>query len=331
MPYTEQELLQELVRCYTEEGNTLTKTLNDKNTDYPTQMTYQNRFGSLNNAREKAGVPIRKQAQTTDRESLIVEANKMYEEFGNIKSTWFQEKDKFTSTYTLYFDSFEELLKESDYYEEVMEKRQENREKTASIVAEKNSYDEEYLLDHLQKVYDEYGTTSTTLIEKINGPSPTSYRTHFGSLPNARDIVGIEDNNIQGERFRRVINSLDEVDGYDDNADSHIYVLQINTHGKDVFYVGQSSNLSNRLKNHCNNAPEVSLFEITEYGKAMKPRDSVRSDCEAEVSKIEYCIPLYQEENESDTMFRRRVLERERKESYVVALEHETTNVYGGR
>lgn len=331
MPYTEQELLEELVRCYNNEGHTLSKTLNDKHNDYPTQMTYQNRFGSLNAAREKAGVPTRKQAQTTDRETFIKQANNMYETYGDIKSTWFKQKSEFKSTYQLYFDSFDELLQQTEYYDEVKQNRIETRERIAEENSKNIGYDDEYLIEHLTEVYKTHGCTSTKTINSIEGPSSGAYVSHFGSLPNAREIADIQDYDIEGERLRQLVGDIKNIAGYDSDADAHIYVVTIKINGNNVYYVGMSSSLRSRLETHMNGAPEVSLYEVTEFGNAMLPRNETRSRESASVESVEYVVPMYRESNESNEMFRRRVLERERKESYVVALENNTTDVFGGR
>lgn len=332
MAYKRTELLSELVRCYEEQGNTSVKTLNDPDTDYPTQMTYQNRFGSLNSARERAGVPVRKQAQKISREEFIEDANRMYKEYGDIKSTWFQEKDEFKSTYRLYFDSFEELLKQSDYYEEVMRNRNKMRNRVGHKLSKENSYSDEFLLKHLQNVYDKYGNCLTETINSSNGPSAGAYSSHFGSLVNAREIIGIEDYHSKNNAIESIISGgIKNVDGYDDNANAHIYVLKIEIYDEKVFYVGQSKNLKKRITTHASGTPKVSLYENTNSGKAMLPRLETLSNGDATVTDILYFIPMYKKDKENDIQFNRRVLEREREESYSLAIRENTTDIFGGR
>jgi len=332
MAYKRTELLEELVRCYNEKGNTLSKTLNDPNTDYPTQMTYQNKFGSLNSARERAGVPVRKQAQQTDREHFISEANRMYKEYGDIKSTWFRDKDGFKSTYRLYFDSFEELLKESDYYEEVMQNRNKMRNSVGEAVSEKNSYSDEFLLEHLQNLYKEYGNCLTDTVNSSDGPSSGAYASHFGSLVNAREILGIEDYHSKNNVIEDIVtNGIENVDGYDNDADAHIYVLKIEIYEKEVFYVGQSRNVKRRITTHASRTPKISLYEKTNNGNAMLPKSETISKGDANVIDILYLVPMYKEDSEDNILFNRRVLEKERKESYSLAIEKNTTDVFGGK
>jgi len=154
------------------------------------------------------------------------------------------------------------------------------------------------------------------------------YRDVFGSLTEARKKANIEESFKYG-RNGRVDRLLDNSD-VDYDADATIYVLLISVNGEKAYYVGESTKIRKRLQSHVYQT-KIQAWAHGSYGKILAPREKTNELNEVEVESIEYTIPLYRGENESNIDFRRRRKYKEHHEHLSVAIDNETLEVYGGR
>lgn len=316
MGYTKQELKDELLRCYEENGHTDSSTLNDKNNDYPTQMTYSNHFGSLTRAKESVGI-----LGGHTRERVLSDVKDCYQKNGNVSISLLQSNNKFINPSTLYkhFDSIWMAIEKSDVnVEDVKVAKSNNRKK----------YTREQLIELLIECKDQFGNTKSRTINECDYlPSIQSYKTSFGSIKNARREAGISTDFKNSNKIRNII---DKIKSYDSNADAHVYVLNIEINGETAYYVGETTNLHSRLQTHYyqNN---IQCWSNGEYGKILSPRDDTGKSNEFDILSVEYVIPMYQENGESKIEFRRRRKYKEHHEHLSVAIDMDTVEVYGGR
>lgn len=319
---SDQRLLDELQRCYSEHGKVSGSLLNDSENDYPTQPTYSYRFDDgLEEACEKAGVPY-KDSQW-DRESIIQATEEFFNKNGDVGVRHFSESDnELPSNSTLYkhFDSFDDVVEGTNVSEEIRKQKRENRKVArASIQKQYGDEDKDELIDHLWWVMKEYGSANTDTVNNAPGPSTTVYIRVFGSLPSAREEAGL------GKLNRKTLDERVDIrlPEYDEQADGHIYVIKMIRLGDVYYYVGSSISLKKRLSSHINAETNITLHHTNEYGDI----DELNLDPHC-ISKIEN---MYKKDDESEREFKSRMKSREHVVSYQIASAFNTHKVLGGR
>ena len=296
MPYTKNELQQELLRCYEENCHITSNILNDPNTDYPTQMTYSNHFGTLTDAKESVGI-----YGGHTRERVIKDIQKCNEQHGTVKLSLLNNDSKLINQSTLYehFDSLSSAIESSDI--------------TVDKTNEKPKYSKEELLDMLSSCKEEMGDTKTTTVNEYKGcPSSQTYIT------------------ADFKNSNRVQEIIDSLDAFAESADAHVYVLKLDVNNETAYYVGESTNLHKRLQSHIYEQ-KIQTWANSSHGKILAPREKTNVVNDVSVNGVEFVIPLYRKDNESDIEFRRRRKYREHHIHLQVAMDKQTLDVYGGR
>jgi hypothetical protein len=315
MGYSKQELKEELLRCYGEQGETSSKTLNDPATDYPTQMTYSNHFGSLTAAKESVGI-----LGGHTRERVLSDIEKCFDKNDNVSVNLLNDSDDFINSSTLYehFDSLWTAIELADIdVESIKDKKN----------TQPNVYDREELLSKLQDCYDENGNTKTETVNNFDGcPSSQAYKSRFGSIKSARKEIGIS-TEFQKHKVREKIKNID---GFKKSASAHIYVLELTVNGETAYYVGESTNLEKRLQSHFYNT-KIQTWSHGKHGKILSPRTETNKVNDVSVDRVKYVIPMRRKENETANEFRKRRKLKEHHTHLSVAIENKTVEVYGGR
>lgn len=128
-----------------------------------------------------------------------------------------------------------------------------------------------------------------------------------------------------------VKNILEDIDGYDVNADGYVYVLECEfmLYNHTYYYIGAvyKGQLYGRIANHatgCSFEAPVRQERTTVLGNVSNHIDSYI------VTDIESVDSYYNEGLEFDT-FKKLIRNEERKKSYRIAIEKDTTNVIGGK
>jgi len=316
MPYTKQELKNELLRCYKENGNVSTEILNSTKTDYPTQMTYYNHFGSLKNAKESVGI-----ISGHTRERVLSDIRTCYEKYEEVSTDTLNNDDELVNYQTVYdhFNSISKAVEESGINWE---------DAKCDVTYNEPEYSEEELIENLMNCKDEQGNTKTTTVNDFGGPTATVYRDRFGSLTEARKIAGIDESFKGGSngKIHRLLHSVE----VDEDSDALIYVLKILVNGEEAYYVGETTNIYSRLQSHVYRT-NIQTWANGPYGKILSPREKANEMNEISVESIEYTVPLYQDSDESDIEFRRRRKYKEHHEHLSLAIDKNTLEVYGGR
>lgn len=321
---TDQELLDELERCYNEHGEITYSILNNSSNDFPTQPTYSYRFDNgLRGACKKADVSYNVREKYT-KEKIVEMANTFFQKNGELGLRNFNNSDELPSSNRLYshFSGIDELIQETDYTEEIYNRQEELKE----IVKEErdkhtkfNQNDTDALVEHLWWVAKEYGDAKTKNVDKAPGPSSQTYRSIFGSMPNARKEAGIKDfsNNALEYKIGHI------PDNYDDSADGYVYVIRMIRKGEEYYYVGMSTSLRNRLDSHASGSSKVMLHHENKYDKM------------SELGLEPHCIVrvenYYQENTESEEEFRNRLKSEEHIVSHQISAAFNTDKVLGGR
>lgn len=313
VPYTEDELISELLRCYENEGSTKSSILNSPETDYPTQMTYQNRFGSLTKAKEIAGI---KGGHT--RERVIEDIKKCYEQNDAVSIKLLDNTDDLINSSTLYshYNSLWSATEDAQIEKE-----------NASTRSVKNKYTKSELINNLIECKEEMGDTKTKTVDEYDGPSTQAYRSHFGSIGEARGEANITPNFSTTYKSKHLEEILENVEIKD--ADAHIYVLELEVNDETGYYVGESKNIEKRICTHINNT-RMQVWANSPHGKILAPAEKTNELNDVTVKSIKYTIPINKAENESSLNFRRRRKFKEHHQQLVVAMEEETLDVYGG-
>lgn len=324
--YKDEELLELLEKCEEEFGKVSSSILNDTNNEYPTQPTYQYRFGSLSEAMEEAGLEYEKKSDNRYSKKEIRERTKEY--FSNNGSIYLKD---FASADTdlptpsaMYkkYDGIEELFADAGIYDEVMESRRaDRRERKSPSRNEKYTEDDkDYLIDHLHTVNSKFGKVTTQTLQKADGPSKGIYNKIFGSIYEARSEAGITKEYT--ENFRQTIGELPQ--NYDESADSHIYVIVLHADsGETFYYVGKSTNIEKRLGAHTSGESKIRHRKENEYDKI--------KNLPLEIDTLLKVVNMYKKNDETDTEFANRVSDREHITSYKIAAGLETSNILGGR
>jgi hypothetical protein len=311
MGYTKNELIQQLIKCYEENGHTRTTLLNSPNNDYPSQVTYNNHFGSMADAREAAGL-----YGGHTREKVIESIEKCFDKHSRITTTLLNEDDELLNSSVLYahFDTISDAIESADINQDVDRVR--------------SKYTEEELLDELIRCKEEEGNTKTQTVDSRDGPSSQAYRSKFGSIQSARELAGIncKFNKTYSDKVKKWMENTQ----YEDNADAHIYVLSISIDGEKAYYIGESQNVTSRIHSHLEN-PQFTTKNNTKYGEVISTRRETGRVNDIKIEGIEYVIPIYRNDGESDEIFRKRRKYREHHEHLSVAIDKNTLEVYGGR
>jgi len=324
---SDQELLDELERCYEEHGKVTATILNNSSNDYPTQPTYNNRFGSLSTAMDKVNIEqVDHGRKIYTREDIINKSIKFYDNNGNIKVSDFSNTRGDLPSASImynYFDGIDDLLKEAGIYEDVIESRRDNRREISKRISKANEKytddDREELIEHIQFIAGKHGKATTQTISNEDGPSKHAYDKIFGSLSEARLAAGLEEQYVTN--FEDKLGLLP--DNFDEDADAHIYVLSIHDDSERYYYVGKSTRLRKRLNAHTSGKSKIRHRTKHKYGRIKNM--SLTPDSLLRV------INVYQKDSESDNEFDNRLSDIEHTTSYKVAAGLETSNILGGR
>jgi hypothetical protein len=319
---SDQKLANELRRCERENGYVETSILNDSSNDFPTQPTYQNRFGSLSEACKKFDVQQKRRTKKWTKDEVIDEAKKHFQENGDLKVSDFADaSSELPSTNTLYnhFDSISDLIEELGVEEEVAENRKNDKMAAIEKVTKYTEESEDELIEHLWWVKKEYGDTKTSSIEEAPGPSSQTYITRFGSINDARDEAGISES--YNESFEKRIGDLP--DSYDNNADGYVYTIKLLDDSTEYLYVGETTCLEKRLNRHASGESKILFHQNGEY-------NSLREHGLVPVSVIRI-DNFYKSDRESEKEFKDRLQSNEHIISYQVAVGLNNPRVLGGR
>jgi hypothetical protein len=311
MGYTRNELVEQLIDCYEENGHTRTTLLNDPSNDYPSQVTYNNHFGTMANAREAAGL-----YGGHTRKSLLESIEKCFDKHNRVTTTLLNEDEELLNASVLYahFDTISDAIESSNINEDIDSAR--------------SKYTEGELLEGLVSCKNNRGNTKTRTIDNRDGPSSQAYISRFGSLQKAREIADIETtfNTTYSDKVTKWIDSVQ----YEEDADVHIYVLSISINEEQVYYVGESMDIKSRIQSHLEKC-EFRTKTRTRHGERIATRFETNRVNDVEIDSIEYVVPIYRKSGESDIEFRRRRKLIEHHEQLSVAIDKDTLEVYGGR
>lgn len=314
------ELLDELERCYDENGKVTATILNDPSNDYPTQPTYSSRFGSIEDALKKRGLePATRGVNSEWDKDKVVE----------VVSSWYRNNDETIDTSVLnanndlptpnivykHFKSLDDLYKECGIYESIKEDRREMRKTVSKKYSSENKND---LINHLLWIQANKGDTKHTTINNTTGPSVQAYKSLFGSVKKARKEAGLSQS--YKENFEDRIGDLP--DEYDSEADGYIYVLQMRRKTENYYYVGMSTSLKKRLNAHSKGSTKVTLHHEN-------VRDTLSNLSIFPISIIRV-HNMYMKDEETREEFRNRMKSKEHVISYEVASGLNTRNILGG-
>lgn len=313
MPYSDSELKNELLRCYKNEGEVTTEILNSSDNDYPTQMTYYNRFGSLREAKESVGL-----IAGHSKSRVLSDIEQCYKKYDEVSTEKLDSDDELVNYQVVYkhYGSLSDAVKDAGIQWESAK---------CEVTYGNTKYTEEELIQNLIDCKEENGNTKTTTVDNFDGPTSQAYKTKFGSLRRARTIAGIEQSFDHGK-----VEKMLQESNYEKKSDAVIYVLKINVNGEEAYYVGESTNIKKRLSSHIHRT-KIQAWANGPYGKILAPRSKTGKMNEIKIKSIDYTIPLYKQSGESDIEFRRRRKYKEHHEHLSVAIENDTLDVYGGR
>ena len=323
--YSEEELLEYMRECENMYGKVTIDIMND-DSYLPSSHPYYNLFDNFEAAKERAGV------DTYERNSydyyqysaleLIDALKECHEEKGSTLAEDIQAFDMAPSP-SIYTQRFGSIVSARDIADIPQPKKDCGPER---------EYTTSEIIEHLKRVYESEGDTKTTTINFVDGPSSQVYKSRFGSLQTAREIAELPVTQyIKNEKWMEIVGEdLDAIDGYLSDADRYVYVLELDLRGDTGYYVGQTKNPYKRIKQYITSTPKMRLNKVTEHGLAASRRDDY-VNTGTEVTDVKYLISLYKEDGESEQNFIDRVKERERRESFTVAIDEGCVNVFGGR
>jgi len=112
-------------------------------------------------------------------------------------------------------------------------------------------------------------------------------------------------------------------------ADGWVYVVtfEMKEFGE-IYYVGKSVNIRSRLNDHCNCISNITLPKRNDNGDIIM---SVQNAGEYDFGEIIKIDNYYQKANENRKNFQKRLRYQERMKWHEIAIEKETTKVFGGR
>lgn len=194
------------------------------------------------------------------------------------------------------------------------------------------TYTTDEIIEHLKEVYTSEGDTKTSTLNSVEGPSPQVYQSRFDSLETAREVAELPVTQyIKNEKWMDIVGKdLDNIDGYKSDADRYVYVLELDLRGDEAYYIGQTKNPYKRIKQYITSTPAMRLNKVTENGIAVSRREEYLNTG-AEVTDVKYIISMSKENGENEQNFIDRVRERERRESFTVAIDKNCVNIFGGR
>lgn len=290
------ELLDELERCYDENGKVTATILNDPSNDYPTQPTYSSRFGSIEDALKKRGLePATRGVNSEWDKDKVVE----------VVSSWYRNNDETIDTSVLnanndlptpnivykHFKSLDDLYKECGIYESIKKDRREMRKIVSKKYSSENKND---LINHLLWIQANKGDTKHTTEAGLSQSYKENFEDRIGDLP----------------------------DEYDSEADGYIYVLQMRRKTENYYYVGMSTSLKKRLNAHSKGSTKVTLHHEN-------VRDTLSNLSIFPISIIRV-HNMYMKDEETREEFRNRMKSKEHVISYEVASGLNTRNILSG-
>lgn len=173
--YTRKELLDYIRHFWYEMNRTPGSEDFSDHPECPTSSTYEDRFGSWNNAKREAGVPLLTREDIQDEELIrdLQRADENTNEFLSISK--YKEIGEFSER--PHIDRFGSWN---------------NAKEAAGLEITKagTGYTPEELLDRLDTLWAELGDKpSESDINQSDGPTAQTYRNHFGSLDEARKKI----------------------------------------------------------------------------------------------------------------------------------------------
>lgn len=323
--YTKDELASYMKECEQIYGKVTISIINN-DSYFPSSYPYQKEFGSFSEAKkyanvESAGRDNHDYYQYSAPE-LIEALQKCYEKRGSTLAADINEFSEGPS-YTIYNRRFGSIVSARDIAGVPQPKKTDNVEK---------KYSSSKLIEHLKHVYKEEGDTKTDTINSVEGPSSQPYKSRFGSMKNAREIAELPVTQYKrSQQWNEVVGEdLDNIDGYKTDADRYVYVLKLDLRGEEAYYIGQTVNPYRRIGQYITTTPQMRLNKVTPYGLAASRREEYKNTGTS-VKDVVYIISMYKEEDEEERNFVDRVKERERRESFTVAIDKNCTNIFGGR
>ena len=298
MGYTKDQLLSELHRCYEENGKVSIKLLNDSNTDYPTQPTYANYFGSVTEAKKMVGIK-----GNTTKEEISDTINYIIESGQDVSLNNLEENDIRPAQLYSHFESIDEAL---------------------SFATDKDP-DEFYRSKYLS-IMEEFDDISYSRIDQCDKlPSHSTVLKYFDNIDEIRTEIGIDVQDSYKEQAKQLIEDYHPHIDY--SHDGYIYCYQFTLYDETHFYVGETTNILNRMASHLRRK-NIQTKSHSTNGEILCKRGEESANIE--IDKIYTIIPLQQGESESVEEFTRRRLYEENKLRNVVVMEEDTLNVYGG-
>lgn len=203
---SDEDVLEELRRLNNEVGRPPTQSDIKEYGKY-SNIVYKNRFGSIPDAREAAGLPYspyRPGRHATD-EELLEELQRVANELDRRPSVDdINEHSRFTCrVYRDRFGSVPEARSEAGLGDGDLQWR-----------AGPEKVEKSELIEELQRISSEIGRAPTfTELKEHSGYSSTAYYNRFGSLSDAREVAGLEDPGRpnQGYQADELINRLQEL------------------------------------------------------------------------------------------------------------------------
>lgn len=297
MKYSDNKLLQELQRCYSDNGKVTANILNSSENNYPSQPTYTDRFGSMGEAKRKAGI----QANIT-KDEISEAINEIIEDSKKVSLNRLEEKDISPGQLYAHFESIEDAIS--------------------------FSIDEEADKFYKSKYSSVIENLDTVSVESINNceklPSYSTVNKYFDGINEMKDIAGIRTTTYNKEA-KRLIEDYNE--NIDYSSDGYIYSYKFDLHNDTHFYVGETTDIVNRMSSHLRRKNIQTKTYGTEGEKLSKRGEESNN---ITIEEIRTIITLDKGDNESPEEFTRRRLYEENKLRNRIVLEEGTLNVYGG-
>lgn len=298
MEYTKDKLLSELRRCYEENGEVTVKILNNSENNYPTQPTYRKYFGSINEAKSEVGIK-----RNMTKEEIRDSINSIINSGNNISLKQLKKHDIESSQLYAHFDSIDDAIS------------------FTSGKAADQFYRSKYL-----SIIDEFENISCKEIDRCEKlPSQSTILKYFDSIDDIREELGREVQESYKERAKELIEDYNNHIDYSD--DGYIYCYEFTLYDETGFYVGETTNIINRIKSHLRRK-NIQTKSHTSNGKILCRRGQESDNIK--IKKIYTIIPLQRGKNESVENFTRRRLYQENKLRNTIVVEEDTLNVYGG-
>jgi hypothetical protein len=323
--YSKDELVEYMQECEDIYGKVSIDIMN--NDSYlPSSNPYYSLFDNFEDAKEKAGVDKYERNSYDYYKYSALELLELlqdcYESENSTLAEDIQNFDKAPSpsVYNRRFGSIVSARELADIPQPKIDYKKDRKYTTTEII------------EHLKEVYESEGDTKTNTLDAVEGPSTQVYQSRFDSLETAREVANLPVTQyIKNEKWMNIVGKdLDNIDGYVSDADRYVYVLELDLRGDEAYYIGQTKNPYKRIKQYITSTPAMRLNKVTEHGLAASRREAY-VNTGAEVTDVKYIISMSKENSEDEQNFVDRVKERERRESFTVAIDKNCVNVFGGR